>query len=135
MRMWVIFILIPALGMLASCSSAPAGELKVVDISPGSGDIAVRGATVEVHYTGWLYSNGKRGRQFETSLKGQAISFVLGKGEVIEGWDRGIEGMRVGGKRDLIIPPQLAYGAEGSPPAIPRNATLEFEVQLISVKK
>jgi FKBP-type peptidyl-prolyl cis-trans isomerase len=126
--------LLSALAM-AACSSAPPGELQIRDISAGTGDLAVRGATVEVHYTGWLYNKGKRGRQFETSLKGKPIDFVLGKGEVVEGWDRGIDGMRVGGKRDLIIPPQLGYGAEGSPPEIPSNSTLEFEVQLVSVKK
>ncbi len=135
MRLWTILTMLGVSGFLAACSSAPPAELRIVDLSPGTGDIAVCGATVEVHYTGWLYSNGKRGRQFETSLKGQPFGFALGKGEVIEGWDRGIEGMRIGGKRDLIIPPQLAYGAEGSPPEIPRNATLEFEVQLISVRK
>jgi FKBP-type peptidyl-prolyl cis-trans isomerase len=135
MRVWMFVGLFAALGFLASCSSTPPGELKITDLSQGTGDLAVRGATVEVHYTGWLYRSGKRGRQFETSLKGKPFLFVLGKGEVIEGWDRGIDGMRVGGKRDLIIPPQLGYGAEGSPPEIPSNATLEFEVQLVSVTK
>jgi FKBP-type peptidyl-prolyl cis-trans isomerase len=102
----------------------------------GTGDEAVKGATLEMHYTGWLYQNGKRGKQFDSSLhSGRPFSFKLGAGEVIDGWDRGIEGMRVGGKRELIIPPQLGYGARGAPPDIPPNATLDFEVQLFAVRR
>ena len=96
MRFWMVVVLLSAL-TIAACSSASPGELQVRDISTGSGDLAVRGATMEVHYTGWLYNNGIRGRQFDTSLKGKPFEFVLGKGEVIEGWDRGIDGMRAGG--------------------------------------
>jgi peptidylprolyl isomerase len=96
----------------------------------------VKGATLTTHYTGWLYSNGRRGKKFDSSLdSGQPFTFTLGAGEVIEGWERGIEGMKVRGKRELIIPPELGYGAQGSPPAIPPNAVLNFEVELLGVQK
>jgi FKBP-type peptidyl-prolyl cis-trans isomerase len=88
-----------------------------------------------VHYTGWLYVNAKRGKKFDSSVGSKPFTFRLGAGEVIAGWDRGIEGMKVGGKRELIIPPQLGYGKRGSPPDIPPNATLIFEVQLLKVQK
>ncbi len=110
--------------------------MKQIDQVVGTGDVAVKGATLEMHYTGWLYQGGKRGKKFDSSLdSGRPFSFRLGAGEVIEGWDQGIEGMRVGGKRELIIPPQLGYGPRGAPPDIPPNATLDFEVQLLAVRK
>jgi peptidylprolyl isomerase/FKBP-type peptidyl-prolyl cis-trans isomerase FkpA len=90
----------------------------------------VRGKTVEVHYTGWLTD----GKKFDSSHDRNApFSFRLGAGEVIEGWDRGVAGMKVGGKRKLTLPPELGYGARGAPPDIPPNATLVFEVELLSV--
>ncbi len=119
---------------MESCSEPP-GELKYTDKVIGTGAQAVKGSQVLVHYTGWLYRNGAKGKMFDTSLRGQPLPVKLGAGEVIEGWDRGIEGMRVGGKRELIIPPSLGYGKEGSPPDIPPNATLLFEVELISVSQ
>ncbi len=137
-----ILRLLPAAGTLflfvslQSCSSNTPAALKSVDMQVGSGDVAVRGATLEMHYTGWLYQDGKRGKKFDSSLAGgKPFSFKLGAGEVIEGWDRGIQGMRVGGRRELIIPPQLAYGSQGAPPEIPPGATLDFEVQLLAVRK
>jgi FKBP-type peptidyl-prolyl cis-trans isomerase len=102
---------------------------KVEDLVKGKGPEAVRGKTVQVHYTGWLTD----GTRFDSSVGGDAFSFRLGAGEVIEGWDRGVEGMRVGGKRKLTLAPELAYGARGAPPAIPPNATLVFEVELLAV--
>jgi len=121
--------------LLAGCSDG-ASSLQKHDLVVGTGDEAVRGATLEMHYTGWLYQNGKRGRKFDSSLDtGRPFSFRLGAGEVIDGWDQGIEGMRAGGKRELIIPPQLGYGARGAPPDIPPGATLDFEVQLLAVQK
>jgi FKBP-type peptidyl-prolyl cis-trans isomerase len=121
--------------LLASCSGSALSELKINDIVVGAGGQAIKGATVTVHYTGWLYKNGRRGKKFDSSLDAsQPFSFKLGAGEVIEGWDRGIEGMRVGGKRELIIPSHLAYGETGAPPDIPPNATLSFEVQLLEVQ-
>ncbi len=120
---------------LAGCSGGTSSGMKITDQVVGTGDEAVKGATLEMHYTGWLHQNGTRGKQFDSSVGGQPFSFKLGAGEVIEGWDQGIEGMKVGGKRELIIPPQLGYGAKGAPPDIPPNATLDFEVQLLAVKK
>ena len=130
--MWTV-----ALGFLFAwlefCSQPP-GELKVMDKVIGKGDMAVKGDTVGVYYTGWLYRDGKRGKKFDSSVD-KPFEFKLGGGEVIDGWDRGVEGMRVGGMRELIIPPELGYGAHGSPPDIPPNATLDFEIQLLTVRK
>ncbi|MDM7994803.1 MAG: FKBP-type peptidyl-prolyl cis-trans isomerase [Acidobacteriota bacterium] len=101
----------------------------------GEGALAVPGTTVTVHYTGWLYENGRRGKKFDSSLDaGQPFTFRLGSGEVIQGWDVGINGMRVGGKRELIIPPEMGYGRAGAPPVIPPDSVLAFEVQLIEVQ-
>src|ERR671928_2179618 len=95
---------------------------KIEDVVKGKGPEAVRGKTVEVHYTGWL----ENGTKFDSSVGGQPFSFRLGAGDVIQGWDRGVAGMKVGGRRVLVIPPGLAYGAQGSPPAIGANETLVF---------
>ncbi len=121
--------------VLISCSGNSVSELKKTDTVPGTGDQAVKGAAVTVHYTGWLYVNGHRGKKFDSSLdSGRPFTFRLGAGEVIEGWDQGIEGMKVGGKRELIIPPQLGYGEKGAPPDIPPSSTLDFEVELLAVQ-
>ncbi len=128
-------LMLAAALFVCSCSSGSISELKSNEIVTGTGPQAVRGASVIVHYTGWLYKNGFRGKKFDSSLDaGQPYTFKLGAGDVIEGWDRGIEGMRVGGKRELIIPPHLAYGEKGAPPAIPPNSVLDFEVQLLEVR-
>jgi peptidylprolyl isomerase len=132
-------LFITALGLviilLASCSSTIPSDLEANDIVAGEGGQAVKGSIVTVHYTGWLYKNGRRGKKFDSSLNsGQPFSFKLGAGDVIPGWDRGIEGMRVGGKRELIVPPLLGYGKEGVPPLIPPDSTLDFEVQLLEVQ-
>ena len=102
---------------------------KIEDVAQGAGPEAVRGKTVEVHYTGWLAD----GTKFDSSVGGEPFSFRLGAGEVIEGWDRGVAGMRVGGRRRLTLAPELGYGARGAPPRIPPNATLVFEVELLAV--
>jgi peptidylprolyl isomerase len=87
-----------------------------------------------VHYTGWLYNNGQKGKKFDSSLdRGQPFSFSLGSHQVIQGWDLGVDGMKVGGKRTLIIPPDLGYGARGAGGVIPANATLMFDVELLKV--
>ncbi len=125
-------VLLGALALLPACS-APDQELRSTDRKAGTGDVAVSGASVTVHYTGWLWKNGARGKQFDSSRSGKPFTFKLGSGEVIEGWDEGIKGMRVGGVRELIIPPGKAYGAKGAPPDIPANATLCFEVELLNV--
>jgi FKBP-type peptidyl-prolyl cis-trans isomerase FkpA len=112
---------------------APAGGgLLIEDVKIGEGAVATKGKTVSVHYTGRLTNN----IAFDSSLdRGQPIEFVLGSGMVIKGWDQGIEGLRVGGKRKLTIPPELGYGARGTPGGpIPPNATLVFDVELVAVK-
>ncbi|MSO50498.1 MAG: FKBP-type peptidyl-prolyl cis-trans isomerase [Acidobacteria bacterium] len=106
------------------------------DITVGTGSTAVAGKTVRVYYTGWLYSTtatGNKGTQFDANLSGLGFQFLLGSGGVIKGWDQGVEGMKVGGKRRLIIPPELGYGTAGSGNVIPGNATLIFEIELLAV--
>ncbi len=111
----------------------PSG-LKFEDVTVGSGDEARAGAHVQVHYTGWLYENGAAGRKFDSSKdRGEPFSFPLGAGHVIRGWDEGVAGMKVGGTRRLVIPPDLGYGARGAGGVIPPNATLLFEVELLGV--
>lgn len=108
-----------------------ADELKIRDIQKGSGEEANVGETVIVHYTGWLMD----GTKFDSSVdRGTPFSFTLGEGRVIRGWEQGVEGMQVGGKRELIIPPELAYGPQGAGGVIPPNATLKFEVELLEVR-
>jgi FKBP-type peptidyl-prolyl cis-trans isomerase FkpA len=110
--------------------------LKYIDHKVGDGTEAAKGDNVEVHYTGWLYEDGKRGAKFDSSLdRGQPYKFELGAGSVIGGWDEGVQGMKIGGKRELIIPPDLGYGSRGYPGVIPPNATLNFEVELLKVTK
>ena len=105
--------------------------LQYWDIKVGLGPLAKTGDHVKVHYTGWLTT----GKKFDSSVgTNQPFDFTLGQSEVIKGWDEGIVGMKVGGKRQLRIPPELAYGAAGHPPQIPENATLIFDVQLVAVK-
>lgn len=112
-------------------------ELMVVDDRLGDGNEATAGRQVRVHYTGWLYDAGApdhRGPQFDSSRDGDPFEFDLGAGGVIPGWDQGIAGMKVGGRRTLTIPPALAYGSQGFPGAIPPDATLIFEVELLGVQ-
>ena len=105
--------------------------LKYTDEQVGTGATAVAGKTAVVHYTGWLMD----GTKFDSSKdRGQPFSFPLGGGQVIKGWDEGVAGMKVGGKRVLIVPPSLGYGARGVGNVIPPNATLKFEVELLDVK-
>ena len=111
--------------------TTPSG-LKYTDLTVGNGAEAKAGQTAVVHYTGWLMD----GKKFDSSKdRGQPFSFPLGGGRVIRGWDEGVVGMKVGGKRELIIPPELGYGARGTPGGpIPPNATLKFEVELLDLK-
>lgn len=111
-----------------------ASGLQYEDTSPGQGAEAAAGQRVQVHYTGWLWQDGQAGRKFDSSKdRGSPFSFRLGAQEVIGGWDEGVQGMRVGGTRVLIIPPDLGYGARGAGGVIPPNATLKFEVELLAV--
>jgi peptidylprolyl isomerase len=126
---------------LASQSSQAASEvttpsgLRIIDTKVGTGPVPHVGQTVTVNYTGWLYVNGKKGKKFDSSLdRGQPFSFTLGQGQVIKGWDEGVATMHVGGKRTLIIPPDLGYGASGAGDDIPPGATLIFDIDLLSVK-
>ncbi len=106
--------------------------LQYDDTVVGTGAVAVKGKTVSVHYTGWLYANGEKGKKFDSSKdRGQPFDFSLGGGMVIRGWDEGVQGMNEGGTRVLIIPSELGYGARGAGGAIPPNATLCFEVELL----
>ncbi len=108
-----------------------AGELRIEDLVVGDGPEAEAGNNVSVHYTGWLTD----GTKFDSSVdRGQAFEFPLGAGRVIAGWDRGVAGMKVGGKRKLTIPPELGYGSRGAGAVIPPNATLVFEVELLAVR-
>jgi len=108
-----------------------AAKLQIVDVQVGKGAEAVNGKTVIVHYTGTLTD----GKKFDSSVdRGQPFSFLLGTGQVIKGWDEGVKGMKVGGKRKLTIPPDMAYGDAGAGGVIPPKATLVFDVELIDVK-
>jgi peptidylprolyl isomerase len=103
--------------------------------SLGTGATPQAGQVCVMHYTGWLYQNGKKGQKFDSSLdRGKPFEFVIGRRQVIAGWDEGVATMTVGGKRTLIIPPELGYGARGAANVIPPNATLIFDVELLDVK-
>jgi FKBP-type peptidyl-prolyl cis-trans isomerase FkpA len=117
-------------------SGTPRGEFAGTDLRVGTGAEAVAGRRLIVNYTGWLYDPSRpeqKGAQFDTSAGRGPFPFVLGAGGVITGWDRGVVGMRVGGQRRLVIPPELAYGSSGSGP-IPPNATLVFDIELLDVQ-
>jgi len=107
----------------------PSG-LYVLDVKEGSGPVVGPGQVAQVHYTGWLAS----GEQFDSSIGGSPLEFGVGQGRVIAGWDEGVAGMKVGGKRRLVVPPELGYGAEGYPGAIPPSATLVFDVELVGIR-
>jgi FKBP-type peptidyl-prolyl cis-trans isomerase FkpA len=113
-------------------------ELQKIDVKQGSGVEAVKGKSVVVHYTGWLFDPSKpdrKGSKFDSSVdRKEPFGFPLGGGRVIKGWDEGVAGMKVGGTRTLIIPPAMAYGERGAGGVIPPNATLIFDVELIEVK-
>ncbi|HET6307680.1 MAG TPA: FKBP-type peptidyl-prolyl cis-trans isomerase [Rhodopila sp.] len=109
--------------------------LQFTDTEVGTGATPQPNQICVMHYTGWLYENGVKGKKFDSSLdRGQPFEFRIGVGQVIRGWDEGVAGMKVGGKRTLIIPPELGYGARGAGGVIPPNATLLFEVELLGVK-
>jgi peptidylprolyl isomerase len=111
-----------------------ASGLKIADVTVGTGAFPKAGQTCVMHYTGWLYQNGKKGAKFDSSVdRGNPFEFRLGKGEVIKGWDEGVSTMKVGGRRTLIIPPDLGYGPMGAG-SIPPHSTLIFEVELLAVK-
>ena len=124
--------------MTASVSETNITQLQKIDTLPGTGREAEPGFNVSVHYTGWLYdeaAEGHKGKKFDSSVdRKQPFDFALGAGQVIQGWDEGFAGMKIGGKRTLIIPPEMGYGARGAGGVIPPNATLIFDVELLDVK-
>ena len=126
--------------VIGSATPGPAAEqLTVIDNKIGTGKEATTGATVVMHYSGWLYrplAKNMHGKLFDSSIpRGEPLDFVLGAGRVIKGWDQGIQGMKVGGKRTLIIPAELAYGSRPTPGSnIPPNSALIFDVELMDVK-
>ena len=114
--------------------TTPSG-LQIIDTKIGTGPSPRTGQTCIMHYTGWLYENGKKGKKFDSSVdRGEPFEFPIGTHRVIAGWDEGVATMKVGGKRTLIIPPALGYGARGAGGAIPPNATLIFDVELLGIK-
>jgi len=116
-------------------ATTTASGLIYEDRIAGTGDEAKAGQSVSVHYTGWLFYGGERGKKFDSSKdRGDPFEFPLGAGHVIKGWDEGVQGMKVGGTRVLTIPPALGYGARGAGGAIPPNATLIFEVELLAIE-
>jgi len=109
--------------------------LQIIDTKVGTGASPRPNQTAVVHYTGWLYTNGAKGQKFDSSVdRGEPFEFPVGQGRVIKGWDEGVATMKIGGKRTLIVPPGLGYGARGAGGAIPPNATLMFDVELLGVK-
>jgi FKBP-type peptidyl-prolyl cis-trans isomerase FkpA len=122
-----------------SSAAPPRGEFSQTDLVGGTGATALAGSRLTVNYTGWLYDPTKpesKGQQFDSSLSAgrTPFAFTLGAGQVIRGWDQGVPGMRVGGRRRLIIPPELGYGASGSGSTIPPNASLVFDIELLNVQ-
>jgi peptidylprolyl isomerase len=112
-----------------------ASGLQISDSKEGTGASPKTGQICVMHYTGWLYENGAKGKKFDSSVdRGQPFEFPIGTGRVIRGWDEGVATMKIGGKRTLIIPPDLGYGASGAGGVIPPNATLIFDVELLGVK-
>jgi len=128
----------PFTATTATAQGAPmttASGLQIQDSKVGAGAAPKAGQICVMHYTGWLYANGAKGAKFDSSVdRGQPFEFPIGTGRVIKGWDEGVASMKVGGKRTLIIPPDLGYGARGAGGVIPPNATLLFEVELLDVK-
>ena len=127
--------LAPATAQTAGAAMTTPDGLKIIDTKVGTGPSPKTGQTVVVHYTGWLYENGAKGKKFDSSVdRNEPFEFPLGMHRVIAGWDEGVATMKVGGKRTLIIPPELGYGARGAGGVIPPNATLMFDVELLSIK-
>ena len=137
-------LLAASLLLLAACNAPvppPGGsvaDLERIDTLAGTGAVATSGSDVTVHYTGWLYDEKapqRRGLKFDSSVdRGQPFTFLLGAGQVIRGWDDGVAGMKVGGKRTLLIPADLGYGSNGAGGVIPPGASLVFDVELLDVK-
>ena len=125
----------PAAAQTAGKAMTTASGLQIIDSKEGTGATPKTGQTCVMHYTGWLYENGQKGKKFDSSVdRNEPFEFKIGMRQVIGGWDEGVGSMKVGGKRTLIIPPELGYGARGAGGVIPPNATLMFDVELLAVK-
>jgi peptidylprolyl isomerase len=125
----------PAAAQTQGKPMTTASGLQIIDTTVGTGPSPKTGQTCVMHYTGWLSEGGKKGKKFDSSVdRGQPFEFPIGMKRVIGGWDEGVASMKVGGKRTLIIPPELGYGARGAGGVIPPNATLIFDVELLGVK-
>jgi len=138
-RLFVFAILLALaaapLAVLAAGEVTTPSGLRIIDVKPGTGPVPHAGQTVTVNYTGWLFVDGKKDKKFDSSLdRREPFSFTFGQGQVIKGWDEGVATMHVGGKRTLIIPPDLGYGASGAGGDIPPGATLMFDIDLLGVK-
>ncbi len=126
---------LPAMAQTAGKTMTTPSGLQIAEITIGTGATPKPGQICVMHYTGWLYDNGAKGKKFDSSVdRGQPFEFKIAAGQVIKGWDEGVATMKAGGKRTLIIPPSLGYGARGAGGVIPPNATLIFEVELLGVK-
>ena len=140
--MAAIAVAMAALAFAPTAASAQTGKpmttasgLQIIDSTIGTGASPKPGQTCVMHYTGWLYEDGKKGKKFDSSVdRNEPFEFPIGQHRVIAGWDEGVATMKVGGKRTLIIPPALGYGARGAGGVIPPNATLMFDVELLAVK-
>jgi len=125
----------PASSQTTGKPMTTASGLQIIDTKVGTGASPKPGQTCVMHYTGWLYENGQKGKKFDSSVdRNEPFEFPIGQKRVIAGWDEGVASMKVGGKRTLIIPPALGYGARGAGGVIPPNATLMFDVELLGVK-
>jgi peptidylprolyl isomerase len=125
----------PASSQTTGKPMTTASGLQIIDTKAGTGASPKPGQTCVMHYTGWLYENGQKGKKFDSSVdRNEPFEFPIGQKRVIAGWDEGVASMKVGGKRTLIIPPALGYGARGAGGVIPPNATLMFDVELLGVK-
>ena len=137
-----VLVVVPAASVPTIAAAQTAGKtmttpsgLQIIDSTVGTGASPKPGQTCVMHYTGWLYEDGKKGKKFDSSVdRNEPFEFPIGRGRVIGGWDEGVATMKVGGKRTLIIPPALGYGARGAGGVIPPNATLMFDVELLGVK-
>jgi FKBP-type peptidyl-prolyl cis-trans isomerase FkpA len=142
----VLLLTISSCVLLAGCggdsgtspsASTPTAPYSQTDLRVGTGSEVTSGRVATVNYTGWLYDPARpesKGTQFDTSVGRAPFLFTVGAGQVIRGWDQGVPGMRIGGQRRLVIPGELAYGSQGRPPAIPPNATLVFDIELVAVQ-
>jgi peptidylprolyl isomerase len=126
---------ITAMAQTPGKAMTTASGLQIIDSKVGTGATPKPGQICVVHYTGWLYQDGQKGKKFDSSVdRNDPLEFPVGQRKVIAGWDEGVASMKVGGKRTLIIPPELGYGARGAGGVIPPNATLIFDVELLNVK-